>query len=111
MACCGLIDWLLISLGKFDLALPALNSVAVIGFTVALKRKLGRHAWFWGAIAILAALHVPLVLFVPWTTKWVPALAIAAIDSADLIVMLAILVVVERFMGERKIAESGDRSL
>lgn len=98
MACCGLIDWLLISLGKFDLALPALNSVAVVGFTVALKRKLGRHAWFWGTIAILAALHVPLVLFVPWTTKWVPALAIAAIDSADLIVMLAILDVVGKFM-------------
>jgi hypothetical protein len=98
IAACGLIVWLLISLGRFDLALPTLNGVAVIGFTIALKRGLGRHAWFWGTMIILAALHVPLILFVPWTTKWVPALAIAAIDSADLIVMLTILSVVGRFM-------------
>ena len=98
MAACGLIELLLLRRGRFDLGLPALNSIAVVGFTISLKRKLGRHAWFWGTMVILAALHVPLVLFVPWTTKWVPALAIAAIDSADLIVMLAILSVVGKFM-------------
>jgi hypothetical protein len=98
MAGCGLIDWVLISLGKFDLALSALNSIAVVGFTIVLMRKLWLHVWFWGTMSILAALHVPLILFVPWTTKWVPALAIAAIDSADLILMLAILSVVEKFM-------------
>jgi len=90
--------WLFDHLGKFNLVLPTLNCIFVLGFTVAVKRKLKRHAWFWGTMAILVALHVPLVLFVPWTTKWVPALLIAAIDSADLIVMLAILAVVERFM-------------
>jgi hypothetical protein len=84
--------------GRFDLVLPALNSVFVLGFTVAVKWKLRRHAWFWGTVAILAALHIPLILFVPWTTKWVPALLIAAIDSADLIVMFAILSVVAKFM-------------
>ena len=47
MAACGLIDWLLISLGKFDLALPSLNSIAVVGFTIALKRKLWPQAGFW----------------------------------------------------------------
>jgi hypothetical protein len=91
--------WLFDHLGKFDLVLPIINGILILGFTVAVKWKLRRHSWFWGTMTILAALHVPLILFVPWTTKWVPALAIAAIDSADLIVMLAILVIVERFMG------------
>lgn len=90
--------WLFDHLRRFDLVLPALNSVFVLGFTVAVKWKLRRHAWFWGTVAILAALHIPLILFVPWTTKWVPALLIAAIDSADLIVMFAILSVVAKFM-------------
>jgi hypothetical protein len=90
--------WLFDHLGRFNLVLPALNCIFVLGFTVAVKRKQKRHVWFWGTMAILAVLHVPLVLFVPWTTKWVPALAIAIIDSADLIAMLAILAVVERFM-------------
>jgi hypothetical protein len=111
MAACGLIEWLLIALGKMDLALPTLNSVAVVGFAIALKRKLGRHAWFWGIMAIIAALHVPLVLFVPWGSKWVPALAIAAIDSLDFCLILWILAVVGKFMGEQKTAEKGTHSL
>ena len=90
--------WLFDHLGRFDLVLPTLNSVFVLGFAVAVKWKLRQHAWFWGTMAVLAALHVPLILFVPWTTRWVPALAIAVIDSADLIVMLAILAAVGRFM-------------
>jgi len=106
MAGCGLIEWLLIDLGRLDLALPTLNSVAVVGFTVALKRKLGRHVWFWITMAMFAALHVPLVLFVPWTTKWVPAIAIAAIDSGDLILMIAILAVVGRLVDGPKASEA-----
>lgn len=88
------IYWFFYHFGRFDLALPMLNCILVLGFLIALKRKLWPYAWFWGTMAVLAALHVPLVLFVPWTTRWVPALAIAAIDSGDLIVMLAILSVV-----------------
>lgn len=99
------IYWLFDHFGRFNLALPALNSILVVGFAVAVKWNLRRHAWFWGTMAILAALHVPLVLFVPWTSKWVPAIAIAAIDSGDLIVMLAILAVVGRFMEEPKADE------
>src|SRR3954451_25209020 len=67
--------------GKLDLVLPILNSILVLGFMLVLKRKLWQYAWFWGIMAAIAGLHVPLILFVPWTSKWVPALAIAAIDS------------------------------
>lgn len=94
MAVCGAIELLLLHLGRFDLGLPTLNSIAVVGYTIALKRKLAHRAWFWITMTVLAALHVPLVLFVHWTTMWVPALAIAAIDSGDFILMLAILAVV-----------------
>ena len=70
----------------------------MLGFAIAVKWRLRRRAWFWITITILAALHVPLILFVPWTPKWVPAIAIAAIDSADLIAMLAILSVVGKLV-------------
>jgi hypothetical protein len=106
MAACGLIELLLLRVGRFDLGLPALNSIAVVGYTIALKRKLGRQVWFWITMAVLAALHVPLVLFVHWTTMWVPALAIAAIDSGDLILMLAILAVVGKLVDGPKAAEA-----
>jgi hypothetical protein len=99
------IVWLFDHFGKFNLFLPTFNCVAVLGLAIAVKRELRRYAWFWGTMAILAALHVPLILFVPWTTRWVPAIAIAAIDSADLIVMLAILSLVGKYMEGPNTAE------
>jgi hypothetical protein len=88
--------------GKLNLVLPSLNCIGVLGFMIALKRTLWRYAWFWWTMAAIAALHVPLFLFVPWGTKWVPALAIAVIDSADFCLILCILAVVGKFMKEPK---------
>ena len=100
MAACALIVWPLVELGRFDLATPILNCIGVLGFVIVFKRKLGRRAWFWITMTIIAALHVPLIVFIPWTTKWVPALAIAVIDSVDFIVILTILAVVRKFVEE-----------
>jgi hypothetical protein len=99
------IYWLFDHFGRLNIALPTLNCVGMLGFVIAVKWKLRRHVWFWATMAFLAALHLPLILFVPWTTKWVPAIAIAAIDSADLIVMLAILSVVGKFAERPKPSE------
>jgi hypothetical protein len=104
MAICGLIVWLLVKYGRFDLALPTLNSLGIVGFAVAVKRQLVRQPWFVITMTVLAALHIPLILFVPWTTRWIPAFMIAVIDSADLVVMLAILAVVRRFVGDTNVA-------
>ena len=76
--------------------------MAVLGFMLVLKRKLWRHPWFWGTMAVIVVLHVPLILFVPWTTRWVPALVIAVVDSLDFCLILWILAVVGKFMGEPK---------
>ena len=60
----------------------------MLGIATAIKRKLRRYMWFWGTMIILAALHVLLVLLVPWTPKWIPALVVILIGIADLYVML-----------------------
>ena len=80
--------WLFDHFGRLSLALPTLNCIAVLGFILVLKWKLRWHAWFWIAMAVIAAVHALLIWYIPWTTKWVPALAIAAIDSADFCVIL-----------------------
>ncbi len=98
IAASGLISWLLDQLGKFEIALPAMNSVLVLAFVIAIKWDLRQQAWFWSTMAIIAALHAPLILFVPWTTRWVPGLVMGAIDSADVIAIFAILSVVRRLM-------------
>jgi hypothetical protein len=109
IAVATLAAWLFDHFGRLNQMLPTWNCIAVLGFAIAVKWKLRRHAWFWATMTILAALHVPLILFVPWTSTWVPAIAIAVIDSADLIMILAILSVVGRFMDRPKTAETGVR--
>lgn len=49
---------------------------------------------------MLAGLHLPLILFVPWTAHWIPALVIIPVGIADVYVMLWVLLVVGKFMGE-----------
>jgi hypothetical protein len=98
MFVCALIVWLFDHLGRFDLARPALYSIGMLGVAVAIKRRLRRQAWFWISMTVIVALHVLLVLFVPWSTKWVPAIVIIPIGIADLYLILAILSVVEKFV-------------
>jgi hypothetical protein len=96
---CMPLPWLFDHFGKLSLMLPIWNCFAVLGLIVVLKWNLKRHLWFWITITIIAALHVALILFIPWTTKWVPALAIAAVDSMDFILILATLLVVGKLVG------------
>ena len=92
--------------GRLELALPLMNIIGVLGLMILFKWRLRKQAWFWVTMVLIAALHVPLILFVPWRTRWVPALAIAVIDSADFCLILWILASVGKFMGESRAAES-----
>jgi len=102
------IPWLFGRHGRLDLVLPTWNGMLVLACAIAIKWALRRHWWFWVAMTMLAALQVALILCVPWTTKWVPALFIAVIDSAELIAMLAMITVVAKIMdGSNAPAERG----
>jgi hypothetical protein len=101
----ALVAWLFDHLGRFDLARPALYSVAMVGVAIAVKWKLRGHLWFWITMTVIAALHVPLILFVHWSTKWVPAIVIIPIGIADLYAMLAILSIVGKLVERPKTSE------
>jgi hypothetical protein len=91
--------------GYSGLALPLMIIVGVLSLVILSKWKLKRHAWFWITMTVVAALHVPIILFVPWTTRWVPALAITVIASADFCLILWVLSVVGKFVDGPKAAE------
>lgn len=91
--------------GQLALARPTMISAAMLVIVIAMRWKLKRYVWFWITMIVFAALHVPLILFVPWTIKWVPALAIIPIGIADLFIMLWVLSVVGKFMKGRKTSE------
>jgi hypothetical protein len=101
-----LCSWLSDYFGKLSMTLPVLNIILVFGFLIALKWKLRRRIWFWCIMIFIAALHIPLILLIPWTTHWVPALAIGAIDSADFCVIIWVLAAVGRLMEGQETTES-----
>jgi hypothetical protein len=96
---------LFVHYGKLAFALPTLDSVAVIAFAIVLRWRLRRYAWFWMAVALFVVLHTLVILFVPWTTQWIPAFLLAPIVFADLYSMLAMLSAIEKFMANREPAE------
>jgi len=74
----------------------------MVVLAIVMRWKLRRHVWFWITIVVLAGLHLPLILFVPWTAKWIPAIVIAPIGIADLYAMLWVILVVGKYMDGRQ---------
>ncbi|MGB6687311.1 MAG: hypothetical protein WBE76_05665 [Terracidiphilus sp.] len=97
--------------GRLEMVWPLAITVGMIGIVIRFKWKLRRQTWFWVTMALIAILHVLWVLFVPWTTKWIPVFVYIGIATADFVLILWILLVVEKFMGEPKDTEKQEDSL
>ena len=65
---------------------------------VVIKWPLRGRAWFWITMGVVVGLHVPLIWFVPWTDRRVPAAALVPFGIADLFTILAIVAFVKQFM-------------
>lgn len=102
IVCAVFVCWAFDHFGKLNEALPAMNIAGVFAFILALKRNLIERMWFWVTLFILAVPHVLLILFVPWTSRWVPAIAIGGIDSLDFCAMLVVIDMIGRCMDSSK---------
>jgi hypothetical protein len=101
----ALLAFLFASYDRLAWAMPLMITIGVLGLAILFKRKLWNRRWFWVSMTVIAALHVLMILFVPWTTNWVPALAISAVASADFCLILWILLVVGRAIEGSKLSE------
>lgn len=66
---------LFIYFGKAELGFTVDIVLAMALIAIKLHWKLRKHAWFWGAIGLVLALHVPLVFLVRWPHTNVPTMA------------------------------------
>jgi len=92
--------------GRLNMSLPLINCLGVFGLLIYLKWELRGQPLFWGIVFVLAALHALLVWCIPWTSNWVPAAAIAGINSIDFCFMLWVLAAVEILLEGEEAAES-----
>jgi len=98
----GLADVALVLLHRFDLARPVTVAAGVVTAAVVLRWGMRKHLWFWATIAAFAALHVALILLVPWTTRWIPAVVMYPFAFVDLYVMLWVIATLARLAERRE---------
>ena len=60
--------------GKEDVGLAVVLVLAAMFVAIKIRWNLRKHVWFWAIIAVVLALHVPLVLLVRWPQGNMPTL-------------------------------------
>jgi len=60
--------------GKADMGLAVLIVLGVTIGAIKIRWDLRKHVWFWAIIAVMLALHVPLVFMVRWPQGNAPTL-------------------------------------
>jgi hypothetical protein len=78
----------------------------VMTLAVKVRWELSECTWFWVTIAVLVAVHAPLIVLLPWTSKWVPAASIYPLAVLDGIVILMVVQFVEKRMAPSQPAET-----
>jgi hypothetical protein len=99
----GVAVWAFKHFGKDDLALPLWSGIAALLLTVATKWSLRRRAWFWIAMSVLVAAHVPAVVLAVQWRNWVSVKAYVLLVLFDWLVMIWILGLVGKIKGERPV--------
>lgn len=83
-------------LGDAGRGRAAAVSVGVIILAARARWDLRREVWYWTAIAVVAACHIPLLLFVSWTEKNYPGYALLPIAVLDFAAIYGAIKLVEK---------------
>lgn len=89
---------LFIYFGKGEMGRAACIGLAGILLAIKIRWDLRNRFWFWGIIAVLLALHIPLLLLIRWPSGWVPAIAALPFALADFLIVLGAVRFVEKFI-------------
>lgn len=93
---------LLDHLGRMELFFPILATVAMTAGVFKLCWGLRRQPSFWVAMNLVVALHVLLILYVPWRPGWIPAPTTIAFCMVDLAIVVPTIKLIGRLMDRTK---------
>jgi hypothetical protein len=85
-------------IGGADMGLTAFLCLGAVMVAAGICWDLRDRWWFWAVIAIVVAIHAPLVLFVRWPHRWIPGLALAPIGFADCIIVVKFVRFVQKYI-------------
>jgi hypothetical protein len=83
--------------------------LGLVIFAVKLRWNLRRHAWFWVTIALILALHIPVLLFVRWPQTNIPTIAFAMpFGIADFLLISGAIILAERVFSKGNSSDGND---
>lgn len=86
---------LFVYLGDSGRGRAAWVSAGMIALAARLVWDLKRRAWFWVTIAIIAILHIPVILLIPWGRETLSYVALLPLGLLDLGINYGIIRLVE----------------
>jgi hypothetical protein len=89
-------------LGRAEMGFTVILVLGVIIYAIKIRWRLRKHAWFWATIAVILALHVPLLFVVRWPTESkVPTLAYSLpLGIADFLIILGAVGLAEKLFSK-----------
>lgn len=73
--------------------------------------ELRKYLWFWLTMACIVGAHIPLVVLVPWSSQWVPAVGLLPIVVADFVVIFGCLHLIEKWRNPRSGSKQGELAI
>jgi hypothetical protein len=98
------------SFGKPGNGRAAWFSAMTILIAMNVRWELRKHIWFWLTMLCIVVEHVPLVLFVPWTSRWIPAVGILPIVVVDIALIFGCLYLVEKWKSPNHLEAANQRA-
>jgi multisubunit Na+/H+ antiporter MnhB subunit len=92
---------LFVYLDQPDIGLTAVYCLGTILLAIRVRWDLRKHAWFWVVMAVVLALHVPLIVSWRWPDRWIPGIALLPFAAADCAMILGVVRVGERLAGAK----------
>ncbi len=96
------------SVGKSGTGRAAWLSAVAILLAMKVRWELRNYLWFWLTMACIVGAHIPLVLLVPWTSRWIPAIGLLPIVVADIAVIFGCLHLIEKWRSPNSGSKDSD---
>ena len=84
-------------LGREQMGLTAFIAIGIVLLAIRIRWDLRRYIWFWITIALVFAVHLPLIFLVRWPQSWVPAVVIIPVALIDCFAILGVFRLIEKF--------------
>jgi hypothetical protein len=99
----------IVYLGKAEVGFTVCIVLGMVMLAIKLRWKLRRHAWFWGTIALILALHIPFLSIVQWPQTNIPTIAFSLpLGIADFLLISGALSLAEKVFSKGNSSDEED---